>query len=610
MAALPLSYLVLANALLSSALIQDRISHEPERLLVRWGSAWSVWPGKVHVRNFYLRRQDPKRRFELVVDAAVTEVDLSALLERRFETAWVKASGVEFRLRPAVSGTDGAEDTRDYPPIEGLLDTPMGSEPAVAKPAPALDAPWSARLRNVEVVGIRQVWIGPYRATLDAAATGSLWLKPRHFFSVTEGTLLVRSGSVWRGELATASALTGTGACTIDIKNLPEEEGVSVLRSIDFAADFRGRLDSLGFLAPYLDVGRAISIRGGGATLALTASAVKGVLQAGTTLQLDGEEVGVEVGPYRVRGAWSASGLVSKSEDKLRTRMDVAVGPLRVESLAGQTRFESAGLRATLTASDLLLGQAPADGRIALDLVRTEPFALKLLNVYVAGDGSMIDTGRATVEATLLVTPTGKSGSLLLRTGSTKASLGRTRIRGEGVLDLDLAQLKVGPGLGSVDLSGSSVSFSNVEIISSRAWSRDWSGRLTLRSAQLSLRPALKGSAELVGVFSDARPFLALFGDQGGIPRWATPFLEAEGLKLSGSLSFTGSALELRNLAASGEGLAIRGRLDVTADDVFGVFLIRVQGFTVGLKLTGETVVSQLQDAENWFAKQLVAWKQ
>ncbi len=604
--AVPVLYLVAANGLLNSGLLAGRISRSPEYLQVRWASAWSVWPGEVHVRGFHLRRQAPNFQFEVAVDKVLTEVDLTALLERRFQTSWVKSDGVEFRLRHrrARDDQDAEAGAVFDPPIAGLPDAWFDDGPPAADDG---SDPWSVRLQDVTVTGIREVWVGPYRAALvDAEARGGLSVKPRHFLDVESGQATFRQAKVFQGQLLTATDLTGTVRCELKVPALPAATIPEVLRALDWQAEIEGRLASLGFLAHHVGAD-ALEISGGGAKLKLAGSAKKGLLVEGSTLQLTGEEAAVVLGPYRLRGTWNAEGTVSLVEGKRVSTLAAAVSPVRLEDLAGEKRFESTGLQVSLTATELRLGEPPADGSVSLELVRTAPFALRLLNLYVGGNGFKVDTGQATLGATLLSTPTGKSGSLTLRMSRIQASAGRVRLRGDATLDLDLARLRFGRG--SVDLSGSSASFSNFEIISSRAWTRSWNGKLTLQRAELSLWPSLRGTAEVRGSFKDASPFLALFGDAGGIPRWATPFLEAAGLKVGGALAFTGSALQLRSLSAEGDGLSIHGQMDLSAKEIRGVFRVKVQGFTIGLKLADGAVESQLQDADNWYQKQLVAWR-
>lgn len=595
----PLAYLALLNGLLNSGLIPGLLSQQPQVVQVSYRSAWALWPGEVHVTGFTLRNQDPKAQFELFIDQATTAVVVSALFERRFQTGWVKASGVEFRLRPLLADDeDAAELTRFFPVIKGFAEPPST--------LPVGDT-WAVQLENVAVTGVREVWIGSYRAELDADVKGRFWLKRDHSLSVGPATIAIHRAAVFQGPTPAASNLAGSATGKIDLKNVLEDEGALVWQSIDWKVDVQGQLDSLAFLAHHLGQVPGLKVEGGKTRVKVAASTLRGVLLEGSQLDLDGEEAIVHLGNYRFRGTWSAHGQVKSRDGKRWSTLEASLSPVQIETQAGDKLVHSAGVKAALSASDLVLGSAPEDGKLSLELVPTAPFGLALLNSFAKSEQFEIDSGRATVGARLSFSPKGKSGSLAFKTGLAQVRIGRSRARGEAIVDLDLARMRFGRG--SVDLSGSAVEFNDVAVISSRARPRGWGGKLFLDAAHLTVRPELSGTAEFSGTFTDALPFLALFGDAAGLPRWTTGLLEAAGLQVRGSLGFLGSRLTLRNLVATGEGLEIRGLLDVTATQVSGLFLLKVQGFAIGLDITPEAVVAQLENPSVWYAKQLAAWK-
>jgi hypothetical protein len=599
------AYLLLLNGLLNSGLIPRLLSQQPQRLTVRWGSAWALWTGAVHVRDFTLRNQDPKAQFELTIGEAETAVEVTALLERRFQTRWVRAADVDFRFRPRLARDEHAVELGEhFPPIEGFADALVAEHPEL-EAGPYAGEPWAVQLEDVTVERVREVWVGAYRGALDADVKGRFWLKLDHSLSIGPSTASIHRAAVFQGPVPVASAVSGSVVCTAAIKDSLVDEGAAVWQSVNGRVDLDGQLDSLAFLTQGVERATGLQVSGGKAVIKLEASVLRGKLLAGSRLEVAGDEAAALVGPYRLRGAFSAQGLVATAEGKLLSTLAVSLRPMVLESLAGDRLVQSTGVTATLAARDVVLGKVPDDATVSVGLAPTAPFPLRLLNPFVASDLFSVDSGAATVRAKLETGPGGKRGSLTLKTNRAQVRVGRSRVSGAAVVDLDLARLRFEQG--SVLLSGSSAEFSNVSILSSRARPRGWSGKLTLDAAQLTVRPGMSGSAEVSGVFSDALPFLALFGDLAGLPRWATPLFEASGLRVSGSLSFVGSTLRLRNLQAAGEGLQIHGQLDVAAAEVSGVFLVKVQGFTLGLKVTPQAVVPQLLDPDAWYALQVAS---
>src|SRR5215210_5710981 len=50
-------YLVAGNWYLRSGDLERRLNRRPERLLIEAGTAWTLWPGIIHVRDFRIRNQ-------------------------------------------------------------------------------------------------------------------------------------------------------------------------------------------------------------------------------------------------------------------------------------------------------------------------------------------------------------------------------------------------------------------------------------------------------------------------------------------------------------------------------------------------------------------------
>jgi hypothetical protein len=610
-----LVYLVLINLMLNCGLLPSVISGHPDKVLVTWKSAWSPWPGRAYVRGFYLRKQQEHVQWELAIDEAVTRVNLFALLSRRFETRWVQAQGVVLRLRPRVAaGADYAEITAPFPPIQGL-------------PSAALDehyvddsdnSPWSVRLEGVDVTGVREAWIGAYRGIMDLTVHGRFWILPRQFLQVGPATVAFSRGKITQGSTPVATSLSGHGTCAFNVEKPGDVAGADVLRALDAALSATGELKSLEPLNYHLRSPVHPELEGGNAWLSVNVGSQHGALTEGSEITVaggplaitpDGESLPSQLLPYRLRGSWSAHGLVKKDENRLASALDITLSAVRLDD-EQTTLVKSSALKVTLGCHDLVLGTKPVDGVFAAELVETEPFSLRPVNGYIAGHKFRIDSGRTTLQAQFRLGPgsPAQGGSLVLRTGHVQTTWGLARLSGTAVIEVDLARLRLARE--SADFSGSSIALTDVTIATARAHPRGWNGRMSLESGSLVLTPSVSAKAEIAGLCSDARPFLALFGDQIGLPRWATSLLEAKHLHVGGKVNLVGSSLNLRGLSANGENLRISGALDLSQADVRGLFLLKVHGFGLGLKLTKSHVESKLFGQDDWFKHQQLSFVQ
>jgi len=56
-------YLIGANLILNTGLLQRAINRRPEKSLVEWRSGWTVLPGRVHVEGLRVRGQSRRAQW-------------------------------------------------------------------------------------------------------------------------------------------------------------------------------------------------------------------------------------------------------------------------------------------------------------------------------------------------------------------------------------------------------------------------------------------------------------------------------------------------------------------------------------------------------------------
>lgn len=597
--AIPLVYLLPANVVLNSGLVPALINRQPANLFIGWSSAWSLWPGRVQVHDFHMRVQDPGAQWELTIDKATTQVVLSALLRQTFQTAWVQARGVQFRFRPRVAQDTPAALLEPYPPIAGF---PTNFLPEHPEPEPV--NPWTVRLEQISVKEAREVWIAAYHGRIEAEVTqGRVELRPDRSIRVGPAHLQLAKGTVTLGKIPVLDSLNGSVDCSLDVKDIKESIGAKVLKSVNATVKVAGALHSAAFVNYHFP----IELAGGDGWLEVAASIDHGVLIPGSRALLTSDALVIPVSTYQLSGPLRIEGRVDAGDDgKARSTLDLSIAPFHLRDEEGSKRFESPGLRLSLTATDLLLGEAPIDGALKLDLNPTAPFPLRRANTYIGGASFKVDSGTAVLDAVTRaggISPT-PDGSINLQARQVAATFEHIPIKGDVVAHLLFSD----PRLETMrtDFSGSTVEVSRI-LIGTKGKSRSWHGVVNLQTATVALSPQVEAHAHITGTFSNAFPFLMLFGEKAGFPGWAIPLFEAKGLKVSGTLAFVGTRLVLKNLRADGVDLKIQGQLDITQKELSCIFLVKVHGFEMGLKRSDGKVEAEIFNAAPWFAKQVLA---
>lgn len=116
--ALWLGYVVIVNVMLSTKLMARLVSYNPTDASLFYGSAWSLWPGVVHVKELRLSGADSVLEWAVVLDEVDADIHLTDLLRKKFHAEDVRGEGFMFRMRLLVDPT--SERDLEAPHIQAL----------------------------------------------------------------------------------------------------------------------------------------------------------------------------------------------------------------------------------------------------------------------------------------------------------------------------------------------------------------------------------------------------------------------------------------------------------------------------------------------------------
>src|SRR5215210_5439302 len=170
-------YLLAGNWYLRSGDLERRLNRRPERLLIQTDSAWTSWPGVVHVRNLRIRNQTRTVQWWASMDSGAIHLNLLDLRDRELVITGLSGTGVDFRLRRRVDGRRWTRPLRRelQPPIPGLTNPPARPPEVIYRPPPKPRLrrdPWRIRLAQVDLDSVRQIWIEEFRFAGEARIAG------------------------------------------------------------------------------------------------------------------------------------------------------------------------------------------------------------------------------------------------------------------------------------------------------------------------------------------------------------------------------------------------------------------------------------------------------
>lgn len=555
---LELVYLVAGNLVLRSQIIQRAVGGA-DGFHLDFGSAYTLVPGRVHVRDFSFTVEDYNVQFEVALDRAELDIALGQLPFKKFRVTRLVAEGTSFRMRhKLVSIGDDGERVAAFPKIRGFSDPPYY---VGVRPPPIPDAEydlWQVKIENV-TARVRELWVMEYRFVGSGLATGSFVVKPARWVQVEPAKLRLDDGRLTLGSHLVAEHLRGHINCDIPDMRVQETEGIQVLREISTTLSLsleNGGLDFVGaYLARLGDVSYA-----GRASWRIDANLQRGVVQPGSQLSL-------RATPLQLRsGSLAAStdlwlSLERPSPDQLGagSRGD----ELRLAVQAPRIAFERTGSAAAPPHLEAVVGS---------------------LELHAADLKGELSLGTAR----LLV---GKALAPAL--GWFSQDGWRLSGKAEGRLDLTRAQKETISGSARLDVSRLTLAHGK-----SRSDALDVSAvteRLLIHEADWTANGELSVHARPL---RSILPFLvsAPFDDVAGAA------LDLDALQARIAVALGTGGLRLRVIDARSGRLRLRGYLEQRASEPLGAFLFSSGPIHVGVTMrNGETEVSPFV-GEGWLA--------
>lgn len=377
-------YLVVMNALIRTGKLSAMLSEAEPRLVVDVGASYSPWPGRVEARNLTIDYGDGNLHLIVHAPRGSFDVDLLALLGRRFRAENVTGAGYVVRLRPNLPQLSSARrealpEVKDFPKGEG--------------PPPDPKALWAVELDDVDA-SLAEVWISEFRYLGESHLRGGFAYEPLRRVRIDPSELTLSGGAVHFGsEQSIFEDVRGTASAELARTDLPAD----VLRLVDARADVGGMVRDVRFVGVLWPELRGL--RGGSGKLRFAAHAARGELSGAAEARYHAENLTIDRGD---RALSLDADFSLDAEDGARVFSARAVAP-RVEfRLDGKPVAQVRGgeLRGNFTRDlgrpKLLRGSAVVERFAATDVRLFE--RLQLLPKQIGLSGGPV-TGKVDVDA-------------------------------------------------------------------------------------------------------------------------------------------------------------------------------------------------------------------
>lgn len=541
-------YLVVANWVLSSWL-EHRLSRQPETQRLELGSAWTIWPGRVHVRGFRFRHAEEDLQLELGFERATLDVELFSLAERVLHVRSLDADGTTFRFRRLLDDP-GAQPlrVRALPTFDGLPVEPRaqaeeeedGGDPSRL---------WSLRIEGIEA-SVRELWVDEFRYEGSGRITGAFWFAPDRELEIYDSRVTLGPAPLGFGRIEPiAQRIQGTIEGRVRRLDVSDDApgGWGVFRQFTLHGELDAEVASLGWTRAYLPNGTALEQGNGPLSVALHLD--DGKFTPESRVRFRTADLRLRRGDRVARGDADLSLGVTSGEGRLA---------LRGERIAVSRLGAIEGLELALRGDALDLAEpwTMTSGRASVDRVRVPDLSELGNGGKLRFHGGALDgRARATLDRFGRV-----RGSLALNGRGVQASIGELRVHGTGRAETSFAQPRLGKSAAS--LSDAELELAHFSFATPHGASGPGSLTASARRVELAGGRPRRFEVDFKAAFGEAEGVMdALEIADTGLARLGRAFVDLEDLRVQGSVRRDARGLLVRLSRARTDGVSVSGAI-------------------------------------------------
>jgi len=597
-------------ALVKSGQVERWINKRPEKTRITFDSVWPIVPGVVRVRSFRIVNQGRNDQLEGKVDVVWGAVNPLELPARRLHVVWLRARGVEFRLRkrPKTAG-EAASLPVGFPHLDGVAWEPF-SGPPPSPPKPRKKEKLTIVFTRARLAEVREVWIGVRRLSGPGTVVASVTVHGDGRIAIPYANVRFEGARVENGAEETYSGVKLHVVGEVPPFQPKEAKGLALVSLLKARVDVDARMPSgAGYLNAYLRNAPWIRFSGGEAGLSAHLSVADGRLAPGGFIELSSSDRQAEVAGFTARGrAKTRLDVVERPGGTPDARLVVAFDAYEVrrERDAKDPLLVGRGLRITATTPAALASVPPKELSGRLELGEAELPRLDFLNaLFPSGGRFRIRDGRAKVDGAFDVAGSGAAcrGSLKLSAAGLALDTGGVVVMGAFTLGVEIPK---GDLLRqSFDADGTRLSLDRFAFDARHeaATAPDWNASVSFPKAHLKLGEGFRIDTSLDLRASDSRPVAAFLSKDKPLSGWKKKLVTVGEIRGDGRLSLARGRLEVHDFKVGWEGAEVRARFRTDKKGTWGKALVRYGILKAGIALGGKERHLRVAGPTAWFEK-------
>jgi len=573
-------WLIIAHLFLNTPLGPWVINRKPEKYTVSWERVLTPYPAKVYVTGFSLQQKTPTMGVTVTADKVKARVGILPFLLKTMRATGVEVEGVSVKLdRSGGSGLPKSKKTSAGLKLK-LLDVVV---------------------HDIKEFGFDEMSI----IEGESGVTGNFVMQIRRDMEITNVDLEWTGARIHLGEESLAEALDLGFRGGFTPFNPKVEKGLAMLAHLNGDIDVNGHVRSLVPLKVFFEGTKWIEKLDGEGDVAVALKIKDGLLQPGTVIDVDADELLLDFMGFRATGVGRVDGEVDREEGVREAFVSVAFDdfqfgrqaeeqPLaRGTGLVLETRGEGLGAAEMLSGMNITLDLPEANVPDISFLGRTLP-----PDVGVSVTGGLaslavhmeVHAGTQEADGTIELKGDDLSGSFQDFDFKTDLEF-TTRISGTDWDDFEVrlkgTEFKLFDGV-----------FHHPEVEVTRGW---WM-TVAVPEGRANLAVPLVAEAEVDLSMRDTRVIVALFAEMKSWVRHIDGLLTVEDVVGHTRATIADKEISLRNLSLEGDKLEVLGELELGQEGKrSGLLWARVGIFKLALERIGEEREWKMINAREWF---------
>ncbi len=264
-------YLAAANILLGTGLLNSLINRRPEKTFISIGSGWTLFPGRVHVKDFLVRGQTKKMQWQLTLGEGSFQIGLLGLIGKRVAISGGSGRDFDFRSRHrlAKGETQSAEQARVQPEIDGFSNPPDPSPEDLYPPRKPGHNHWRIDIDSISLDGKAGLWIGPFQVRGSGTVEGGPVVQIGGDLAVPKATVALEDVEILLDGEPLANSLDLDVEASLAPFKVKENKGTGVFKFMSGEIKMHGGSIELSSFDRFLPKASGLELTSGDGTLEL-----------------------------------------------------------------------------------------------------------------------------------------------------------------------------------------------------------------------------------------------------------------------------------------------------------------------------------------------------